>query len=233
MIDLLSTFGSNYAPPLSKGKGAVDSGATILREAAQSVGYWSKFAAGKLSDPETRILIAKIADDARDSVQEIGRRFCAKALSLPAWAADTLRTLFPRYLGAAMAAIGTVKPDPSDLAAVDRATATQGGFLARFRKAIGSKAVPTLTPQGDPSPALLSRLGMYGSAAWMVAEAVKRYNRFRLGFQFERRLIHAFHSCTVCIQQAALGWVRIGMLLGIGEGSPCVSLCRCSFEFRR
>jgi hypothetical protein len=50
-------------------------------------------------------------------------------------------------------------------------------------------------------------------------------------FSQERRTLGDAEHCSVCVEEAAKGWVEIGTLRKIGD-SPCRMNCRCSFRFR-
>ena len=78
---------------------------------------------------------------------------------------------------------------------------------------------------------LLARMEMYAKADFGTFEAVLTRKAELEGLTEERRVLGAADHCPCCLDQASIGWAKIGDLLPIG-GCVCLTNCHCHKEYR-
>jgi hypothetical protein len=76
---------------------------------------------------------------------------------------------------------------------------------------------------------IVQRAALYaaGAAGWYENE---RRDGAAGIYTHERRVLAASEHCSICVEEAARGWVEVGTLRPIGD-SPCRANCLCKFEF--
>jgi hypothetical protein len=182
-----------------------------------------------------RPALSAIMDRARAVLRSLAGRLVRGDLAPDEWFRKSGGTLATRGFAAALALIGgTARPPVPALEAVEQSVNVQAGYLVGFLAAITGGRLS--------SAQVVARAGNYSGSLWAIGQNAARLarrlmhaaeagpGRRRRPAQ-ERRLMDSTHPCTVCPQQAALGWQPLGTLKAIGD-SPCREGCRCHFEFR-
>ena len=114
----------------------------------------------------------------------------------------------------------------SDLSRVQERLRSEYEYLARFGREISEGALSEAQ--------ILARVQLYEngvqSSYW---RADTEYQRASQDMTQERRIVNqAAENCSDCVGYEVQGWVAIGSLPAPGEGSVCLSNCKCTKEYR-
>ncbi len=78
---------------------------------------------------------------------------------------------------------------------------------------------------------IASRSQMYFRRANSIFERFRYHSHRDAGYRWERRHLHAQHSCINCLTYESLGWQPIGRLPAPGEACQCLSNCLCTKSY--
>lgn len=117
---------------------------------------------------------------------------------------------------------GYPQMNPADWGRVGHEVQRQNRYLERF-------AGQLATAQAGTEGQVMNRAQMYGRSARKMYAAGRRVAKDVAGYNKERRsCIGDKGTCGECARLAGLGWQPLGTLPLPGEGTPCMSNCRCS-----
>lgn len=205
-----------------------DDGQDALADALKATRLADAFRTGRLSDAQARRVLSRIIQVGHADVGAIARRLVdglqSGLATLGGWFRSMVAAIVPAHYAGSMAVLKTTQPAPADMAAIRSMADRQVGFLARFRRNLGSGLQPL-------DGTAVSRSGMYAAASWSVAMDVERERMRRDGYTLERRIRATGDSCRTCFEEAAKGFQPIGTLRSIGD-SLCLTRCRCHIIYR-
>jgi hypothetical protein len=113
---------------------------------------------------------------------------------------------------------------PQDWRAVQRRMAEELRYLSRFADELAQGRVSLGQAQ--------VRAGLYQGDIWSSYWEAHTAAMGAEGYTMERRVLGSAEHCADCVGYAAQGWQPIGSLPEPGDGSVCLSNCRCSKEYR-
>lgn len=176
---------------------------------------------------EVRKGLDAVIDGANEDICRASESLQAGRIEIGDWQARMAASIKAAHVAAAMAATGGRKQlTASDLGYLGSRLRFQYEHLRGFAQDLAND----LPLDGR----FLTRAAMYGTAATGTYEAVLRRDDIASGkYDEERRQRHSKESCFPCIEYEQRGWQLLGALPGIGEQSPCLSACRCTFLRRR
>lgn len=169
--------------------------------------------------------LLKVVDGAKGELRELAARMAEGEVTIGEWQVRTARVVKSLHLAAHAAARGGF----GQLTAADYGRV---GAVLRFQYSrLAAFAVDA--EQGRMTgPQIIARAGLYGASGNGTFEGGRRWGAEVAGKTQERRILHPAEHCAPCVEEALKGWQPIGTLLAIGEGTPCRSNCRCTFQFK-
>lgn len=185
-----------------------------------------------VSGQEVRDALEGVVTQANRNITALSEQLQAGSVTLAEWQArmtSELRNL--HGASAAAARGGWAQMSPADWGATGSKLRTQYAFLNDF---------VTDIEQGYDinTKSFLRRARMYGDAGIGTYEESRREELRPREIVAERRVLGLADHCntaggvTGCEENAAKGWQPIGSLPSIGV-SPCITNCKCHFEFLR
>jgi hypothetical protein len=212
----------------------------IVRGLFPSAAAMKRWERGTETPDNLRAILGMVADDA-------SRRMVAQAEALmrelatvdpaaPAefaspfetvsrWRDGAAQLLRRAFLAGSLALMGPRELSGPEWDVLHRANEEQVGFLDGFAGAV----LGGTQPRDGTLPA---RAGLYGAAAWGIAQNVSVQRAIADG-KTRYRSVHRGpdEPCPVCKRENAKGWQRIGTLIPIG-GRACMSNDHCHWEFK-
>jgi hypothetical protein len=175
---------------------------------------------------EVRASLDRYVDKTNDRIREITQELVDQNRTIQSWQAEMEKLIKKTHTAAtAIAKGGWEQANSKDWGSTGAVIRDEYRYLARFARQL---------EEGRPvNGGTIARAEMYGLAATGTYEAILREYDIQAGFDEEARRLHSFESCPECLEYAARGWRPAGELPGIGEGSSCLSRCRCTFARRR
>lgn len=173
---------------------------------------------------EIRRAIDRAIANSERSIQQLGRQFRAREISLDDWELGMRREIKRLHLSSAAAAKGGwAQMSPADYGRVGQITRAQYKFLGNFADQIAG---------GLPLDGrFLRRVELYAQAGRGTFEAVNKVQMIRAGYTEERNILGLAEHCSGCVVEYSKGWQPIGTLVPIGQ-RDCLSRCKCSIEYR-
>lgn len=163
----------------------------------------------------TAARMARMAEDLR-----------ARRVDLVTWQVRMAREVKNVQLYSAAAAKGGwAQLSPSDLGRVGQSVQAQLRWLNTFAQQVRTGKQP-------PDGRMVERARMYGQSGRQVFDRTYRAEMVVRGYTEERSVRHRGDSCVGCVEEAAKGWVPIGVIVPIGQ-RQCLSRCRCLAEYRK
>jgi hypothetical protein len=176
---------------------------------------------------EVRAAVDAVIESYQSEVLALAARLQQGGLTLSEWQVQTAQSIKALHVATAAAANGGFNNmAPADWGYVGSLVKRQYQYLRGFAADIASGK------QLVQSGGFTSRVKLYAQAARSSFEAVQRRAAKFGGALEERREIGAADHCGPCVELAGRGWVEIGTLPMIGEATPCLVNCHCSFEYR-
>lgn len=176
--------------------------------------------------PAVRVAVDGFGDGAKGKLQALAVRFQSGDINASEFAIEGRKLIKSLHLAAGMVAVGgKAQLTLAILGRIGAAIRSENAYFSAMIREVeaGSQAL---------DGTFLARAAMYGAAATKTYEAVRRAEMIGSGLaDEERRVRHSAESCGGCIEEANEGWKPIGTLKAIGS-CQCLSLCRCSFEYR-
>jgi hypothetical protein len=167
-------------------------------------------------------------DRAAADIEAVARRLQVGEVEIGEWHAQTEGLLKLLHVASGAAAVGGWgQATPETWGLVGSRLKDQYRFLRDFAGQLAN---------GLPLDGrFLARAGMYALSGTATYEAILRRGDLAAGYDLEKRVLHPGKSeaCSECVGYAALGWQPAGTMPDIGQGSRCLTRCRCRFVRRR
>jgi hypothetical protein len=196
----------------------------ILAAALRATRLRAAFDEARLGDPRRARLAGAVADRARAAARLATGDLIDGDTTVAAWHRQMAAGLAASHRAATMAWLGRRTLADAEEAALARLSGLQLQYLDAFAAAVRSG-------QQELDGTALSRAGLYGNAAWAVAQGVAEAGARERGMDEGRSVLGYADHCPGCLSEAGRGWQPIGALIPIG-GRECKANCGCYLIFR-
>ena len=170
-------------------------------------------------------LTQKAIDLAKTDVGTITDLFVDGKIALAEWTRGIALALKNAHLQSYMLGRGGQKMmNQADYDQVAAKLKTDFNYLDGFAQDIKS---------GMSKDQLRARVQLYLNNVRSSYEDGQRQGHQAAGYQWESRQLNGTNNCDPCIGYAAMDWVAIGTLPGIGSACDCRANCKCIFLYRK
>lgn len=174
-----------------------------------------------------RAVVDQVIDGYQQQVVGLAVQLQQGQLTLAEWQLQTQAAIKALHVATATAANGGFdNMSKADWGYVGSLVKRQYEYLKGFAADIASGK------QLVQSKGFLARTKLYAQSARSSYEAMQRRAAKFAGVVQERRELGVSDHCSGCVELAAKGWVEIGTLPIIGEATPCLVNCHCSFSYK-
>jgi hypothetical protein len=185
-------------------------------------------ASGKpISAKTIRAGVDAVIDAETVKIRDVAQKLVDGSINIPEWQIQTTAIIKNLHVAVGLIATGGYEnTSNSDLARLSNKIKEQYKYLRSFAKQVRNGMQPL-------NGSLVSRAALYTQAARGTYEDTVRQAAKESGeVTQEKRVLGAADHCQGCLDLASQGWQPLGTLPGIGDDTPCMANCHCSFIYQ-